>query len=78
MGPGILGWVLGGRGIPKIKCAERRKEERGFFFFQKRGFFFFKNVWAVGQTFVFVDRGDWWSWERTCGVLGIDVMVQPT
>jgi hypothetical protein len=33
----ILGWVLGGPGIPKIKCAE-----------------------------------------RTCEVLGIDVMVQPT
>jgi hypothetical protein len=35
-------------------------------------------VWAVGQTFVFVDRGDWWSWDHTCGVPGLDVMVQPT
>jgi hypothetical protein len=30
------------------------------------------------ENFSSVDRGDWWSWDRTCGVPGIDVMVQPT
>jgi hypothetical protein len=30
-GRGILGWVLGGRGIPKIKCAERKKKVFSFF-----------------------------------------------
>jgi hypothetical protein len=50
----------------------RRKKKEGFFFFQKRGGL------SVRVAFVLVNRGRWWSWDRTCEVLGIDVMVQPT
>src|SRR5262249_4210021 len=52
--------------------SRRQKEERGFFFFQKRGGL------PVRVAFVLVDRGDWWSWDHICGVLSLDVMVQPT
>jgi hypothetical protein len=50
----------------------RRKKKEGFFFFQKRGGL------SVRVAFVLVNRGRWWSWDRTCGVLVVDVMVQPT